>query len=83
MPTYEYQARNSEAGCDRCRSGFDVIQPLADPPLTHCPTCGADVRKCFPRVAIGRSVSALDDRAKSRGFKKLKRLGRGEYEQVY
>lgn len=83
MPTYEYQVRNIEAGCDRCRRVFEVIQSLNEPSLTHCPACGAEVRKCIPRVAIGRSASALDDRAKSSGFKKLKRLGHGEYEQVY
>jgi len=41
------------------------------------------VRKVPPRIAIGRSRSTLDARAKAAGFKKLKKLGRGEYEQQY
>jgi putative FmdB family regulatory protein len=83
MPIYEYQACEPERGCATCRAPFERLQPVGAPPLTACPACGAAVRKCISRAAVGRSVSGLDQRAKSQGFKKLKRLGRGEYEQVY
>ena len=56
---------------------------MSDPPLTRCPQCGAAVRKCVVAPAIGRSKSKLDDRAKAAGFKKLKRIGKGEYEKMY
>lgn len=34
-------------------------------------------------AAVGESKSDLDTRAKAAGFKKLKRLGKGEYEKMY
>jgi len=37
MPTYVYECRT----CGR----FDVEQRVVDEPLTHCPKCGADVRR--------------------------------------
>jgi hypothetical protein len=41
------------------------------------------VRRVITAPAIGRSKSKLDDRAKSAGFTKLKRIGKGEYEKMY
>ena len=84
MPLYSYERIDSDAaGCGHCRDGFEVLQPISAQPLTHCPACGAPVRRCLPHINIGRSVSGLDDRAKEAGFTKLKRLGKGEYEKVY
>jgi putative FmdB family regulatory protein len=83
MPTYEYEASRAGQGCPFCRSGFEWTQSLDDAALTACPRCSAAVRKVPPRIAIGRSKSSLDARAKAAGFKKLKKLGRGEYEQQY
>lgn len=83
MPTYLYEASQPGQGCPFCRGGFDWTQPLASAALAVCPRCGAGVRKVPPRIAIGRSRSTLDARAKAAGFKKLKKLGRGEYEQQY
>ncbi len=83
MPTYEYEAVDVSKSCDSCGKGFEQVRMLRDPPVTACPTCGAPVRKIISAPAIGRSVTALDDRAKSAGFTKLKRLGKGEYEKQY
>ncbi|MGI6495240.1 MAG: FmdB family zinc ribbon protein [Kiritimatiellia bacterium] len=85
MPVYEYQARDAEegAGCEACREPFEVVRKIADGPLETCPACGAPLRKLIPRVALGRSRSGLDDRAKAAGFTKLKKLGKGEYEKIY
>ena len=33
MPIYEYQ-------CNDCEHVFDVLQKIADDPLTYCPECG-------------------------------------------
>jgi putative FmdB family regulatory protein len=82
MPLYEYVAAG-ETACPMCRDGFDVLQAVADAPLTRCPACGAPVRRAVSAAAVGRSRSGLDDRARSAGFHKLKRLGRGEYEKQY
>ena len=83
MPIYEYSAKNANKSCPFCQAGFDHVQSLADAPLAHCPRCGAPVRKRISLPSVGRSQSQLDDRAKNAGFRKLKRLGKGEYEQQY
>lgn len=85
MPVYEYEARDAEegGGCEACRTPFEVVQKIADEPLKTCPKCGAPLRKLIPHVALGRSRSGLDDRAKAAGFTKLKKIGKGEYEKMY
>lgn len=44
MPTYEY----------RCTEGhdFDVMQRMADDPVTECEVCGAPVQRVFSPVAV-------------------------------
>ena len=60
-----------------------MAQSLKEAALTACPECGAAVYRVIQPSALGRSVSALDDRAKAAGFSKLKKLGKGEYEKQY
>ncbi len=83
MPVYDYCAADPKHACPYCASGFEEVQSLSDPRLEKCPKCGAAVRKVIVAPAIGRSKSKLDDRAKSAGFTKLKRIGKGEYEKMY
>ncbi|MEI8242412.1 MAG: zinc ribbon domain-containing protein [bacterium] len=83
MPTYEYEAASPAPACEFCRAGFELVRGLREPPVTACPRCGAPVRKIISAPAIGRSASSLDARAKTAGFTKLKRLGKGEYEKQY
>ena len=83
MPTYEYEARERDKSCEVCRDGFELTQTLTEEPLNSCPHCGSPVRKVVSLAAVGRSMSGLDDRAKAAGFKKLKKIGTGEYEQQY
>ncbi len=83
MPIYEYRATHRARSCDYCRDGFDQLQGMSDHPLQACPKCGAAVEKQISAPAIGASQSGLDDRAKSAGFTKLRRLGKGEYEKEY
>ena len=83
MPIYEYVAAEGAGGCESCRSGFEVLQKLADPALTVCPKCGATVKKLISAPSVGGSKSGYDDRAKSAGFHKLERRGKGEYEKKY
>lgn len=83
MPVYEYSAENTNKSCSFCQNGFECARRLAEAPLTQCPQCGAPVRKLISRVALGRSKSGLDDRAKAAGFKKLKKVSKGEYEQQF
>ena len=44
MPLYEYQCPND--------GRFEVIRKFSDPPLTTCPTCGAEVQKLPSAPAI-------------------------------
>ena len=45
MPLYEYQ-------CAQCHSKIEVIQRVSDPPQTHCPKCGGDMKKVISAPAI-------------------------------
>jgi len=44
VPLYEYQCPND--------GRFEVIRKFSDPPLTTCPTCGAEVQKLPSAPAI-------------------------------
>ncbi|MGD2294252.1 MAG: zinc ribbon domain-containing protein [Candidatus Aminicenantes bacterium] len=45
MPLYEYK-------CTECRSVFEVIQKINEPPLKKCLKCGAPVNKVISPPAI-------------------------------
>lgn len=45
MPIYEYQ-------CTQCNERMEIIQKLSDPPYTHCPKCGGEVKKLLSAPAI-------------------------------
>jgi putative FmdB family regulatory protein len=44
MPIYEYRCRNGH--------NFEVIQSMADDPVTACEECGAPVERVFHPVAV-------------------------------
>ncbi|HEY8131413.1 MAG TPA: FmdB family zinc ribbon protein [Thermoanaerobaculia bacterium] len=45
MPLYEYQ-------CAKCGERVEIIQKVSDPPYTHCPKCGGEMRKLISSPAI-------------------------------
>jgi putative FmdB family regulatory protein len=45
MPIYEYQ-------CQQCSERHEIIQRFSDAPLSHCPTCGGDMKKLISSPAI-------------------------------
>ena len=45
MPLYEYQ-------CAQCGERIEIIQKLSDPPYTHCPKCGGEMKKLLSAPAI-------------------------------
>ena len=45
MPLYEYQ-------CTKCGERVEVIQRISDPPASHCPKCGGEMKKLFSAPAI-------------------------------
>ncbi|MGH8042605.1 MAG: FmdB family zinc ribbon protein [Rudaea sp.] len=83
MPIYEYAAVTR--GCVHCEAHFDVLQKLADAPLTHCPQCGAAVRRVIsaPNVASGNARVLSEDHAAKRGFTQYRRSEKGVYEKAY
>lgn len=45
MPLYEYQ-------CAKCGERVEIIQRVSDPPYSHCPKCGGEMKKLFSSPAI-------------------------------
>lgn len=83
MPIHEYQARDTRQACDHCRRPFERLEAIDQAPLAECPRCGHPVVRLVSAPRVGQSRSGFDARAKSAGFHKLKKLGRGEYEKQY
>ena len=44
MPIYEYRCENGHL--------FEVMQKIADPPVTACETCAAPVQRVFHPIAV-------------------------------
>jgi putative FmdB family regulatory protein len=44
MPIYEYRCENGHL--------FEVMQKIADPPVTSCETCEAPVQRVFHPIAV-------------------------------
>jgi len=82
MPIYAYRAEAQ--GCDHCSGGFDVLQKLSDPPLTHCPQCGGAVQQLIsaPAVAIGGAHLLNEKRIGEKGFTQYRKIGKGVYEKT-
>lgn len=45
MPLYEYK-------CSKCGERIEIIQRVSDPPYTHCPKCGGEMKKLISSPAI-------------------------------
>lgn len=83
MPIHEYAA--SGPGCRYCEAGFDLLQKLGDPPLAHCPHCGAAIQRLIsaPNIALGNAAVLGQAHAEKRGFTQYRRAGKGVYEKAY
>jgi putative FmdB family regulatory protein len=68
MPTYGYV-------CKACGHEFDIVQKMADEPLTICPECGGELRKVFAPPAISFKGSGFY--ATDHGKKATKPAGEG------
>jgi putative FmdB family regulatory protein len=67
MPTYAYEAIHLERSCDHCRSGFEVVQRMTEPPLDFCPQCKNPVHRVLfaPAVVIkGSPMTETDKKIK-------------------
>jgi len=83
MPIREYIAVDKKKSCPYCRNGFEQIERIDSLPNSLCPRCGSKVKRVLSAPHIGFSQSGLDDRAKSAGFSKFRKIGTGEYEKQY
>lgn len=45
MPLYEYQ-------CTNCSARVEILQRVSDPPYSHCPKCGGEMKKLLSAPAI-------------------------------
>ena len=45
MPLYEYE-------CKQCGERREILQRLSDPPYSHCPKCGGEMKKLHSSPAI-------------------------------
>lgn len=83
MPIYEY-APTTDAGCGRCRPGFERLQKLSDAELTTCPDCGAPVarRISAPHVVAGHAHQLGESHLARHGFSQYRRVGQGVYEKT-
>jgi len=45
MPLYEYQ-------CQSCSERTEILQKISDPPFSHCPKCGGEMKKLISSPAI-------------------------------
>ena len=63
MPLYEYK-------CEKCGERVEIIQRVSDPPYSHCPKCGGDMKKQISSPAIqfkGSGFYKTDYASKSSG----------------
>lgn len=84
MPIYEYTATHPDQRCAHCEGSFDVLARISDPDLTHCPECGAPVKRLISVASvIGGSAHVLNEAHFSkRGFTQYKKAGGGVYEKT-
>ena len=67
MPTYRYRAIDADRSCDRCRSGFEIIQRITEPALIFCPHCKNPINRVLfaPAVVIkGSPITETDQKIK-------------------
>ncbi len=67
MPTYVYRPSTPGEGCSYCRSGFEILQRMSEPALTHCPQCHTPISRVLfaPTVVIkGSPVTEADRKIK-------------------
>ncbi len=85
MPTYDYRAADAANAKECCAEGFEVVQRIAEDPLTTCPECGGPIVRVINAVGFStKSHKSMmsDANLKKNGFKKLVKEGDGKYRNV-
>jgi len=83
MPIREYFPL-TPPGCALCCYGFERLERLADPVLTHCTACGQPLRRAVAVAAVvsGQAHALREGHVAKHGFTKYRRIGKGHYEKV-
>jgi len=82
MPIYEYQTTGPNC-CDHCVDGFDVMQKLADEPLSFCPQCHNPVRRKISRPNLSSHAPSLSQsNIEKHGLTQFKKVEKGLYEKT-
>ena len=82
MPIYEYKPV-SNSHCPNCAEGFEVLQKIADAPLTACPKCAAPVKRIVSAPNISSSGPSLAPaNLEKHGFTQYRKTGPGSYEKT-
>ncbi len=88
MPLYTYENKHKDTHCTYCLGGFDVMQKLADPVLTHCSYCGCEIKKIITASHIntgttGSPNSTLSEKNIAKNdFTQYRKVGKGQYEKT-
>lgn len=84
MPIYVYQAKEIDNGCEYCREEFEVMQPIKDDALTHCPKCNTEIKKIIQPFgfSVGKKHLLSDKNLKKKGFTKLVNEGDGKFRKI-
>jgi putative FmdB family regulatory protein len=86
MPFYTYRPRDPNKSCKYCRDDFEIVQKITEDALQICPDCGNEVvRIIFPArqsTEVPTDKLLSDDNIKKHGFKKLRNVGGGKFDEV-
>jgi putative FmdB family regulatory protein len=79
---YEYVHDADDRG--DCAVRFEVLQAMAEEPLTACPRCGAACHRVFSTFGVvGKEKAMLSDKnLAAQGFTKYVKQGDGTYEKT-
>jgi putative FmdB family regulatory protein len=82
MPIYEYQPI-VESNCGYCATGFDLLQKLAETPLTTCPKCKCAVRRIISAPHLTKADVSLErSNLEKHGFTRYQKAEKGVYEKT-
>jgi len=84
MPIYEYTVTDPGAGCAHCADRFEVLARISDPELTHCPQCGAAIKRVISVASVisGNAHVHKESHFSKHGFTQYKKAGGGVYEKT-
>jgi putative FmdB family regulatory protein len=80
MPLYDYAPKSGK--CKRCNGRFEVMQRVAEPKLTRCPTCDKPCQRLISAVALGGKYAVTPSKVKNSGLTQYKKAGEGVYERT-